>query len=144
MTIGFTTPPENFKSTMIIVGIFCIYNDKLLYLLKQDHKHEWGKWTDPSGKVNLGEEPKQAMLRELFEETWIQLDDIEFVKTYYERYPDMDFVYHKYRCVLQQEPTIILSPGEHKAYKRITPQEALEDNLILGEDEIIRDIYNIK
>jgi len=56
----------------------------------------------------------------------------------------MDFVYHKYRCVLQQEPNIILSPEEHKTYKRLSIEEALEHNLILGEDEIIRDIYGIR
>lgn len=139
--ISFTIPPPDFTSTMTVVGIFCVYNNRILYLLKYDHKHEWGKWTDPSWKVEAGEEPKQAMLRELFEETGISLDDVEFVKTYYERYPDMDFIYHKYRCVLQQEPTIVLSPGEHKAYKRFTAQEALQQSLILGEDEIIKDIY---
>jgi len=142
--IGHTTPPKDFKSTIDIVGIFCEYNGKILYLLKQEHKSQWNKWTDPWGKVSPGEDTQQAILRELFEETGIKLDAVEFVRTYYERYPDMDFTYHKYRAVLQQEPNIFLSIDKHKDYARFTPEEALQHTLILWEDEIIRDIYNIK
>ncbi len=84
------------------------------------------------------------MIRELEEETWIKVRDIQFVKTYFERYPDMDFTYHKYKVVLDELPIITLNPDEHSNYAWFTPQEALEHTLITGEDEIIRDIFNIE
>ena len=129
---------------METVGIFCVAQEKLLYLHKQDHKPECNTRTDPSGKVDPGELPHQAMVRELKEETGIQVDTLEFVKTYYVRYPEMDFIYHKYRLVLDEDPIIVLSPNEHKAYAWFTPEEALQQELIPGEDEIIRDIYDIE
>lgn len=142
--IGHTTPPEDFESKIDIVGIFCEWKGKLLYLLKQDHKPQGNTWTDPGGKVDPGETPQGAIQRELFEETGIQSNDIQFLKTYYERYPDIDFTYHKFRVRLEEDPAIILSPNEHKAYAWFTPEEALKQDLIPGEDEIIRDIYGIE
>ena len=142
--IGHTTPPEAFESKRDIVGIFCEWKDKLLYLHKQDHKPQGNTWTDPWGKVDPGETIQEAIMRELFEETGIQSNKIELLKTYYERYPDIDFTYHKFRVRLEEEPMITLSPNEHKAYAWFTPEEALKQDLIPGEDEIIRDIYDIE
>lgn len=143
----FDTPPEWFESKIETVGIFCCYQDTLLHLLRQDNKPEGNKRSWPGGKVDLEDvTPAAAMKRELEEEAGIFLtvDELEHIKTYYVRYPNMDFVYHKYRRVFETKPEIQLREKEHKAYDRFTPQEALAHTLLLGEDEVIRDIYNIQ
>lgn len=123
------------------VGIFCIHEGNLLHLLRQDHKPEGNKRSGPGGKVDHGELPKQAMIRELYEETWIAIDNIEYIKTYYVRYPDRDFVYHKYRCLFKEKPAVFLREKEHKWFDWFSPQEALEHELLLWEDEVIKDIF---
>ena len=140
----FTSPPDNFNSTMNSVGIFCVYQNTVLHLHRQDHKPEGNKWSGPGGKLDPGETPKQALIGELYEETWIVVNDLEFIKTYYVKYPDRDFIYHKYRYVFNEKPIISLRETEHKWFDWFTPQEALEHSLLLWEDEVIRDIYWIE
>ncbi len=84
------------------------------------------------------------MIRELEEETGIKVDDIQFIKLFYLRYPSRDYLYFKYKVVFDDRPTIIINKEEHKWFDRFTPQEALERPLLLGEDEVIRDIYGIE
>ncbi len=84
------------------------------------------------------------MIRELREETGIKLDKIEFIKTYYVRYPERDFIYHKFKHTFTEKPEVKIKTDEHKWFDWFTPEEALEHELLLGEDEVIKDIYDIK
>jgi 8-oxo-dGTP pyrophosphatase MutT (NUDIX family) len=54
------------------------------------------------------------MIRELEEETGIKVDDIQFIKLFYLRYPSRDYLYFKYKVVFDDRPTIIINKEEHK------------------------------
>lgn len=142
----YTSPPEDFQSTMETVGFFWVHNNKILHLLRQDHKPDGDKRAGPGGKMDSEDvSPVAAMQRELKEETKIEINanDFEFLKTYYVRYPERDFIYHKYRYIFSEKPDVTIDSKEHKDFDWFTPEEALEHELLLWEDEVIRDIYNI-
>ena len=62
-----------------------------LYVQKrQEEGHLDGKWEFPGGKINNGEEPKKAALREFKEEVGVALDDakVHMLKIYPFDYKD--------------------------------------------------------
>ena len=71
------------------------------------------------------------MIRELYEETGIRVEKLEFIKTYFLRHPDRDYIYHKYRYVFHEQPKVVLRPQEHSQFAWLTPQEALEKSMFL-------------
>lgn len=59
---------------------FCKFDDQILMLYRHKNPNQY-KWNGVGGKINLGESPAQANLREVWEETGIDLkmaDQIRF------------------------------------------------------------------
>jgi|SRR5262245_11890131 len=57
----------------VAVGIIIDQEKKILVALRPAHKHQGGLWEFPGGKVEAGEEPLQALKRELREEVGIEI-----------------------------------------------------------------------
>ena len=55
---------------IVDISIAIVKNEQSNYLiaLRAIDSHQGGKWEFPGGKVEVNEEPTEAMLRELFEE----------------------------------------------------------------------------
>ena len=67
----------NFKKW---AGIILKHNDEVLLCKRAPDKSMQNVWSIPSGKIEDGESPGQAAIREFYEETNIELDPkIEFV-----------------------------------------------------------------
>ncbi len=60
---------------------------KLLICRRRDDQMHAGKWEFPGGKAEPGEEPLEALRRELREELGIEADGAEEVLTYEYAYP---------------------------------------------------------
>lgn len=136
--------PENFTPKFEVVSCFVEYKEEILLLLRQDHKPEPNTYGVPAGKVDVGENPAQAMQREGREETQIDLSNAEYFDKLYVRYPDYDFIYHMYSKRFATRPNVTINPKKHKSFTRKTPAEALQSNLIRDLDECIRLFYDIK
>lgn len=135
--------PENFNPKFEVVSCFVEYKDEILLLLRQDHKPEPNTYGVPAGKVDPGETIQEAMKREGWEETQIDLSDAKYFDKRYVRYPDYDFIYHMYSKKFTEEPDVKINDKEHKDYIRKTPEEALEADLIRDLDECIRIFYKL-
>ncbi len=137
--------PIGFKKRFDIVGCFIEHNGKFLLLRRHYHKASGEKWGLPAGKMDIGENTKQAVLRETEEETGLNLPEtsIEYFDSLYVRDGDFDIEWHMFVTKLDVQPIVKLSPQEHSEYLWVTPKEALQMDLIHDLPESIRLFYKI-
>lgn len=139
--------PIDFIPDMEVVGCVVECGDKILLLLRQDHKKEGNKWDLPAGKVDKSDSnTREAMMRELKEETGIQIDDkdLNFYKTFYVSHLGFNFFYHYFNTKFNEFPNVVISKDEHKEFVWVTPSEALKMPLVLDEDYCMKNYYGIK
>ncbi|HAV62992.1 MAG TPA: NUDIX hydrolase [Verrucomicrobiales bacterium] len=92
--------------------------------------HKWsGLWGIPGGKTKLGETSEQALIRELKEETGLDIDEIEFVLVQdcissKEFYRDAHFVLLNYTCRVAGQKQVMLNE-EAEEYRWLEPVDAL-------------------
>ncbi len=141
----YLTPPENFKPKFAVTACFCEINGNFLFLKRNPNKPQGNTWCLPAGKIENGENPKDAVIRETFEETAIKLkkDNVHLIKKVYVRYPEFDFDYYMFKTIIKENNTKIkLSQEEHLEFKIINIDDALKLDLIPGEDKCIELIYD--
>ena len=63
-------------------------NGQILIAKRADHLHKGGLWEFPGGKVDEGESPRQALVRELREELAIETTDCQPFMEIHHDYPD--------------------------------------------------------
>lgn len=123
----YLTPPTNFHSRIHVVGCFLEHHGKFLLLLRQGHKSHGNTYGVPAGKVDDGETPDEAMVRELFEETgYVCKKETPrlFKKTFVEE-GENQIIYSIYHLSLPAEHAVIINPEEHADFRWTTPAEAL-------------------
>ena len=141
----FATKPKQFNPRFEVVSCFFEYDGEVLFLQRQDHKPEGGTWGAPAGKIDQGETPEIAMARELVQETGFDASrkKLVYFRKLYVCYKTYDFVYHIFSLKLGAKPDVQLNLEEHKAYRWLSPAEALRINLIPDMDACIKLFYGI-
>ncbi len=137
--------PKNFKPKFEAVGIFVQCNGEIVLLHRQNHKPQGNTWGIPSGKVNIGEDPKTTAIRETKEETGFIINEGEmnFFKTVFVGFVDYEFIYHIYHTTLNNKLSIRINNSEHKAAKWISPLDALSLPFIEDLDGCIKLFFGI-
>ena len=128
--------PKDFHHNFEIVSCFIEYDRHILLLQRWPHKSQGNKWGNPAGKVEKNEDLTSAMIREIKEETGLNnsSDELNFLNTTFIEYPDVKFVYHLFKLILNTKPEININPYEHQEFKWVKPEEALKMNLVLEQD----------
>ena len=140
----FRNPPEKFQPKMEVVGCFIKVGDHFLFLKQQPNDSEANTWGVPGGRIGKAETALASGIREVFEETGIDLQENapRFLDTVYIRYPEMDFVYHMYEACLERYPeAIVIDPSEHTEFCWMALKTALGLPLIRGEVDCIYLVY---
>ncbi|MFZ2205034.1 MAG: NUDIX hydrolase [Minisyncoccia bacterium] len=137
--------PEKFNSKFEVVSCFFEQDGKILLLHRQDHKPQGNTWGVPAGKVEDGENPLQAIVRELEEETGYGADEDQFklLGTVFVQYPDYDFIYYTFYFPLTGNYEVKIESKAHKAFEWMTPEDALNKDLIPDLDNCIKLYYNL-
>lgn len=138
-------PPDDFHPTVHVAGCFCEWEDKILYLKRHAEKPQGDTWGLPAGKLEKGEDPRTAAVREVQEEVGIQLkpDDLHEVVKLYIRLDNVDYVFTAFRVRLLKAPKVKLDFDAHVDARWVTVDEALKLPLILGGKEILQ-VYQSK
>jgi len=126
-----------------VVGCFLERDGKILLVLRLPNKSEGGKWGVPAGKMDPGETPLEAIIREIKEETAMTItpQEASFFETYYVRYPEYDFVYNVFHAQVPANQEARINPDEHQEYRWATPQVALKMPLVNHQDDCVKFFY---
>jgi 8-oxo-dGTP diphosphatase len=140
-------PFEGFNPKFNVVGCFIEHDGEILLIKRHPEKDNGDKWAGPSGKIDHGETDLEAMVREISEETGLDINPykLTFVEHSYVRFATFDFTYRFFKYVLtsKEKPNIILNKNEHTAYKWIRPKDALKEDLMQDEDYCIKAAYKL-
>jgi len=122
------------KKIEVVAAI--IRRNGLYFATQRGYGEFEGMWEFPGGKIEPGEEPKEALVREIREELAVEVMIGDFFCVREFDYPDFHLTLHCYFCGLAEgdEPTLL----EHKA-GRWLPADALAGLAWLpADEEIIR------
>ncbi len=141
----FTEQPFDFNKEIEVVACYIEHEGKFVLLHRHEYKTNGGKWGLPAGKIDKGETKEQAMIREIREETGIEIpvDRLIYFNTLYVRNMEHDLEYHTFSTVLNEVPSIQLSSSEHQNYVWVTPAQSLEMNLIHDLADCIKLFYSV-
>ena len=135
----FEERPLGFFEKAAVSAAHVVSEGKFLLLEGSEGKAQAGFFAPPAGKVEAGETPLEALKRELFEETAIQITEecsLNFLFTLYIRKPDIDYLYHCFEVSFLKTPAVAIS-SEHRSYRWETPQASLQLPLIEGGKVIL-------
>lgn len=135
----FTHPPKDFNPTVEAAGCYCEFEDKILLLKRHPDRPQGNTWGVPGGKLEKGEDPRAAVIREIREEVGLDIADDGLVEIgrLYVRLPYVDYVFHLFRKRFLARPDIVLELKEHLEAKWVTISEALQLPLISGGKEAL-------
>ena len=136
--------PADFSKRFDVVGCFIEHEGKFVLLRRHLHKANGGKWGLPAGKVETDETATLAVLREIKEETSLEIKEelVSYFDSRYVKDGSFDIEWHMFTTHMDIQPTIKVNPDEHLEHRWATPEEALHMDLIHDLRESITLFYN--
>jgi 8-oxo-dGTP pyrophosphatase MutT (NUDIX family) len=137
--------PDNFHPHFKLASCFVEHDGKMLLLHRNDTTSQGGKWGQPAGKVEEGENVIDAAVREIFEETGIKvnLNQLVHFKEIYVHHDGRNFTDTMFSVVFDDLPSVTLNLREHQDFGWFTPSEALSLHSVDDLDECVRMFYNL-
>lgn len=131
--------PEKFQPKFEVSACFIEVGNQVFFIKRHPDVSQGNTWAIPGGKVKRGEGCREAVIREVFEETGIIVtaQDLDFERTVYIRYPNYDYLYHIFNTTLNTKPHIRLNLEESTNYRWLTRDEVDEldhQNLLIPDE----------
>ena len=129
--------PKDFSPFVEVAACYIQSDGRYLHLHRAKGMPQELTWCVPAGKMEVGESPRQGVIRETLEETGLRLDGecLMEVGTLYIRNSNLDFVFHMFTRDFPEQPEVVLS-DEHSGYRWVEFDEALDLPYISGGKEI--------
>ncbi len=129
-----------------IIASSCILNNNKILMVQENKVDIKGLWDLPGGKVKIGEDIKQAVIRETLEETGynIELNSILLMQNYVTSKGVLLIIY--FNAALQDLKQEEFRKDEISNVKWLSLEEieSIPENKIRGGDGIKKIIYNIR
>lgn len=132
----FDQKPEGFVADVEVGACYLEHEGRVLLLQNSMEKNEAGKWGLPAGKREAHECIKSCALRELYEETGIQIDALTTLAVLYYRKPTVQYLFH----IFKQEISAPFSPtlsDEHQNYIWASDEDLKRLPLMIGAKEAL-------
>lgn len=114
------------KSIEVVAAIIT-YNQKILCMQRGQGMYDYVsfKYEFPGGKIEPGETPKDALLREIYEEMELQLEQAKahFFLTIEHQYPDFFIKMHSFVCPVESDQFTLT---EHIDFKWMDKKDLLK------------------
>lgn len=123
------------QSRLSIYGV-AIHNESILLCRIASNYPGEGRWTLPGGGVQWGEHPEDALKREVFEETGLELGTFEFLgvdsRLYWDEHYEsgLHIIRMIYRTPLEGEPEVTEIDGSVDAVRWVRFGEANEISVV--------------
>lgn len=119
-----------------VVTCFLDYMGKILVLQRGRRDQQFGMWGIPGGKMDEGESPREALSREIFEETGIIIPNTSFQfldRALSENRCDGSYILSLYYMKLNHSPSVLINTKEHLSYRWVTLPEFEKLNLLISQ-----------
>jgi len=95
-----SSPKTATRRVLVVAGLITRDDGRLLITRRRPDQAMPDQWELPGGKIEPGESPAAALVRELFEELGAAVDVGRIWDVLYHRYPDFELVMLVYHCRL--------------------------------------------
>jgi 8-oxo-dGTP diphosphatase len=108
-----------------ISAAIIIIENQILCLQRGESKYDYisKKYEFPGGKIEEGESPENAVIREINEELNLDIHDLSYFATVDHEYPDFKITMHAFLCKAKEFGKIKLT--EHLTYQLLEKTELL-------------------
>lgn len=136
--------PVDFRPIIQVVGCYLHYQSKFLLLQRNSNKTHGGQWGLPAGKIDQGEDKYQAVIRETYEETGINLEPEDLVLncSLDVRNNGHDLIFHIFEANLDSKPDVKLEKHEHQDFKWVTPDDSMQLDYVHDLDSCNKRVFN--
>lgn len=117
-----------------------IISDKKVFATQRGYGEYKDMWEFPGGKIEPGETPQQALMREIEEELATVIDVGEFIGTSEYEYPEARVTLHFYACSVLSGNLQLL---EHEDARWLGKHELHSVDWLPADEEIIPQIHAI-
>ena len=125
---------------VVVAAAVLIDQGKVLLTRRLDGQHLAGMWEFPGGKLEPGESPEDAVVRECAEECGIDVEVVDILDVTHHRYPEKDVLLLFYRCKLVAGEVQHLQVAEHAW---VAPSELEDFALPPADERIVRRIRSL-
>lgn len=98
---------------IVVAAAVVVERGRVLLTQRHPHQHLGGLWEFPGGKLEQGESPEEALVRECREECGIEVAVHEVLDVTHHRYPEKEVLLLFYRCELLQGEVCHLQVADH-------------------------------
>lgn len=106
--------PTRQDMPLLVTAAIIFAGEKVLVTRRPDHKRHPGLWEFPGGKVDAGERPECALVREIREELAAEVEVERIYEAVYYRYDWGPVLILAYTCRLLSGPLQNIGVAEHR------------------------------
>ena len=125
----------------IKVAAAIIIHDNQIFATERGYGEFKDGWEFPGGKIEEGETPQEALVREIKEELDTEIEVKDFLKTVEYDYPEFHLSMDCFFCTIKSGELVL---KEHEAAKWLTVETLDSVDWLPADEEVIRKIKNTR